>query len=762
MKTSILRTRSLAIAAIAVLAPLATPLFAQDAAAAAPPAEPFALHLDAIEFGALDTDVDSNSSRFEEYRDLSSGFWLPRILVSGSGGGDDRYFDFSATNADRSDARYTLGYGVLGRYELTVDYNKIPHRFGNDGHMLWTRTGPGTYELPDPTQAYLQNAIQTQYNTNRAGINYGFLNGLLQPFLATAQEIDLGLERNRLRATLDLGRMGALAWRATYTHEARTGTRPYGASFGFSNATELPEPIDYDTDGAQIAGEWNGKRGGIRVGYEYSSFKNNVPTLYWDNPFRFTSATDPSAYSSPGSGSIGGAAVGFADLAPDNQAGTLFVGGRGKFGAWTANGQVDYIRMKQDDRLLPYTLNAAIVGVDEHGATFDPTNPANLPASRFDGKVDVLNATGNLGTRFADRFSLDFRVRYYDYDNGSSRIEVPGYVRYQAVWEAIARQSVPYAYTRTDASAELGWDLTRTTRLALAVVRESWDREYREVASSDEDTIRLTADSNPLPWLTLRASYDRGKRTTSNYDVEAAEATFVEPEGATNIPSLRRFDEAERDVDAWNLQVQLTPGDAWAVAFSSTGRKESYDAEMGLLDDETANYNVDASYQLAQNQSLYGFYTFGDRDVFQRARQSGATPSTNPLDTWQADFTEKNDTLGLGWNGTFASRWHPDVQVRWTKSDGKADLYSPPGGAPDVAVGFDNYEDIELTAVVATVGYDITDHVSAQALYRYEDFTIDSFILQGLQNYLPGALLLDPNNRDYTANVLGVTLKLAY
>ncbi len=45
--------------------------------------------------------------------------------------------------------------------------------------------------------------------------------------------------------------------------------------------------------------------------------------MYWDNPFRLTGSTDASAYSSPGSGSIGGAGVGFADLWADNKSNVI-------------------------------------------------------------------------------------------------------------------------------------------------------------------------------------------------------------------------------------------------------------------------------------------------------------------------------------------------------------------------------------------------------------------------------------------------------
>jgi MtrB/PioB family decaheme-associated outer membrane protein len=726
------------------------------------PAQAFSFRVDRLVIGAIDTDVDTESSKFQEYRDLSSGFVLD-FHLTGEGSGD-RTFDLQADKVRRDDARYTLNYGVPGRYNVLFDYNKIPHRFGNDGHMLFTRTSAGVYQIADPVQAALQSALTNQFNTNRAGINFPFLNGLLAPYLATAQRVDPGLERDRTLARVDLGKMGRLAWGLEYTHENRNGIRPYGASFGFSNATELPEPIDYDTNGAELAGEWSGAKGGLRFGYRYSDFKNNVGTVYWDNPFRLTSATDPSAYTAPGSGSIGGSAVGFADLAPDNRANLLFMAGRSRLGSWFANGSASYNQMKQDDPLLPYTLNSAIAGIGFNGAPFDPTNPANLPARSADRKVDVTNLSTQLGTTFGEHWGLTFHYRYYDYDNRSKQIEFPGYVRFHAVWEPIARVTVPYAYTRQNAGAEIGWDLSHDSRLALLYDRESWDRDFREVESTDEDVWKLSFDTHPFERLTLHSSYELGDRSIGPYHTEAQEVTFVEPEGINNQLGLRKFDQAARQYDAFNVLAQVFATEAWNLTFGATSRKEDYDKSLfGLQKDDVLQYNAEVSYAPGENLSFFLFGQRADRDVRQKARQSSSdVPSTSPLDDWQAKLNEVTDTWGLGLNSRFGPRWTLDLSSTWSKSDGEADLFSPPGGTPNVAFGFDNYEDIELFTALGRLGYRINPNAAAGLSYRWEDYTLDSFISQGLRNYLPGALLLNPNFGSYTGRVLGVDLSLTF
>jgi hypothetical protein len=44
--------------------------------------------------------------------------------------------------------------------------------------------------------------------------------------------------------------------------------------------------------------------------------------------------------------------------------------------------------------------------------------------------------------------------------------------------------------------------------------------------------------------------------------------------------------------------------------------------------------------------------------------------------------------------------------------------------------------------------------------YRYEDYTFDSFNLNGLRPYLPATILLAANDGDYQADVIGIRLKL--
>ena len=213
---------------------------------------------DPIDVWVLQKDIDTKSSKLEEYRDLGSGL-RSTVKLFGESADGDRTLKLRLNAVGRDDARYRLDYKLEGSYALTVDYNKIPHLFGNDGVSLWAQPAPDLLTIPDQLQ----------------GIGASEIDSLL----AAAGRIDLGLQRDRTRARFDLGKMGRMAWAFEYTHENRNGNRPLGASFGFGNAQEIPEPIDFDTTGAEISGELNLKKGGLRFGYRYSTFENNLDAV---------------------------------------------------------------------------------------------------------------------------------------------------------------------------------------------------------------------------------------------------------------------------------------------------------------------------------------------------------------------------------------------------------------------------------------------------------------------------------------------------
>lgn len=717
----------------------------------------FTFRLDPMILEGSYLEQDTDSSRSQEYRDLSDGFRLTSMALAGFTEDFRRQLRFEVVNGGKADAFYGLSYDVAGSWRMQLSYDATPHRFGDNGRLLWTETRPGVFELADP----VQQALEVFAIANRSSLNFFTMDGALRPYLAAAQSVDLGLERRKSRATIDLGRSGAADWTIDYQRESRTGNRAYGAAFGFNNVTELPEPIDYDTSTATLSGNWRFSRGLVSAGYRYSTFENAVSTLYWDNPWRFNDGSDGSAYLAPGGASVSGASRGIADLSPDNESGALFATSRFDLGtAGWIQVSADWVKNSQDDPLLAYTLNTAIG--PETGAPFLASDRANQPYGSADRESTTTKLVASWGARFGEGWQAGARYDYQDYSDDSDRFAFEGYVRYHAVWEEIGRITVPFSWTRTVLSANVDKDLGSAGTVGLEIRRTEMDREFRETEGTTEDILALNWDAR-LGRTLVRAKYETGKRDIDgHYEPEAAEASFLEHGPLTTQEGLRRYDQADRSLDRWNLSASMPFAETWNLTLRGTGYESDYDdSEFGLTGDEQIRLGFDIGWEIGAAGSLHFWGDRTDRSVSQYGRQSGGTVSSNPLDDWSIDFDETNDTFGLGWVREVGA-WNGQVNGWWSRSDGEADVFSPAGGTPDVGTSFDNYEDYEILSLEGIVDYELTKNLSVGGRLLYEDFTIDTFIRQNLANYLPGALLIVANDGDYEAWSAGLRMSLRF
>ena len=92
----------------------------------------------------------------------------------------------------------------------------------------------------------------------------------------------------------------------------RDGHIPFGATFGFSNAVEIPMPLDHRTTDLKTSIEWSNNKGMANFGWDGSSFDNNIESVVWDNPLRF----GPDAVGAPSQGRHDLVAGQYADVSP--------------------------------------------------------------------------------------------------------------------------------------------------------------------------------------------------------------------------------------------------------------------------------------------------------------------------------------------------------------------------------------------------------------------------------------------------------------
>jgi hypothetical protein len=360
---------------------------------------------------------------------------------------------------------------------------------------------------------------------------------------------------------------------------------------------------------------------------------------------------------------------------------------------------------------------------------------------------------------------LGFTARYrvYDLNNDTRRIEFPGYVRFDAVWEDIGRLSVPYGYKINRGDATVSYDFGIVT-VEGGYRYQKWNREFRDTRETTENTLIASADVKPLEWVQLRASYEKGKRDRSHYDTEESEdASFTNPGPPANLLELRRFDQAKKDIDRFSALLQLTPFGDLSVSLSYLYGHDDFSREpivaasglrYGLLDVKNRSFTAEADYSPTDRWSVYGFYTREEISNFQRGRQSGGSLSTNPLDDWTSDVDDEVDTFGGGATvALLPDRLDFRAFTRYQKVNGNNDLDSPPGGTPDVAFDIAVFDDTKIWTISGEFDYRLSGLWSLALGGWIEDYEVSDSSTTGLQNYVPGSFFLAANDGNYQAKV---------
>jgi hypothetical protein len=736
-----------------------------------------------VTVGVAQKEVDTDSSKFLEYQEVPNGGTIPALRFQGRKGDFD--YDFLAKDAAQDDQQYRLRMNS-GAFRVTGSYTGTPHKFGNGGRSLLGPVSETDWRLSDTTQAAYQGVIAV---TPGAQVTYTSLSRLVQPGLdAAPPNIDLKLQRNRGNLALSfLPKESAWSVNATYLHERRSGTRAAnGTSFGFGNVVETPEPLRYITQDFGVNAAYQGTWGTARAGVRFNDFKNSFDTFVWDNPFRSTDSTDPSAYQSPGSQSKNGPVLGAMALPPDNKAVTeaagvsLKLGSRTRLSADVAFGQWS----QNEDRLLPWTTNTAIVTPDGRPATTAP-----LPAATLDGKIATMSLSGFLTTKLGDDFGLHARYRFYDHDNQTPRYRLEeGYVRFDAVWEEIRRITVPYGFTSNmlDAYVTYGKGIFG---LEAGFKRNGMERTFRETSDTTENVFRVAGDLRGS-WYTLRGLAEFGSRDYDDYHAaEAEEHSFLDAGLPVNQTVLRRYDQARRDLRRFGITADLAPGSGNFSAFASYVRTAfEYDRDpvpcehaediagqaafcpggtqtpLGMIEDTYDSFTLEASYTAGERVTAYAFYTYENGDILQDGRQSGGSLNFNPADVWTANITNKGNTFAAGADLVLVpDKWTLGVFGRYQEVDGTNDLTLLPGYSTSIyssatlqqCVGTSGpcaipaFDDTKLTYVQASLGYRVAKRWAARAGLGYEKYEVRDSQTKNTLNYMPASFFLQADNRDY-------------
>lgn len=677
-------------------------------------------------------DIDGDSSKAEEYRDFSTSVYGDLKIKYEKK--DKSFSTFTGKNMGRDDQYYNFTTNYYDKFKIDAGYDEIPHRLSDTAKTLYFGTGSGNLIL----------------NGTKQNVPFADRADRLNTLLTNSSEIEIGLKRKKVRMNADLALLDPFNFRVELSSENKTGTRPYFGSFGLDNTIEIPQPIDFDTTDMKFVGEYNLNAFNFSASYYFSRFNNNTDTLTFDNPFRATDAVfEPSK--------------GLIDLAPDNLYHNVSLSGSCLDLPLNSRVSVNaaWGWMRQDDELVPYTTNTAITTGAFDNAPFDAFDPANLPANNVDARVNTSLYHVLFTSKPLDFMHVKGKFRYFDYDNGTEQIQFPGFVDADDFWVDNPIVNLPTSYKKTTTGAEVGFDITKKTRLNLNYTFERTDQTNREVDKLEDHIFGSAIDTKAFSWMNLKLSYKRTERDISNYNYDV----YLEAgEDLQQLSGLRKYTQADMSRDRLNFIATVYPTEQFMVSTSFIyGKDEFNESPYGLLDDKHHIFSLDIDYSPIDRLNLHTFYNY--EYYVARQKDRGEVPSLPVVDAdWFARAKDIVNTLGAEIKlSLIPDRLAFDVSYSFSKVDGTIDFFTP---AVETS-NFDTADDTTLHILQTKFEYRAWKHWLFTLGYCYEKFDYDDVNTQGFTNVptdssnnYNGAYLMGTLPGDYTVNV--VYLKISY
>jgi MtrB/PioB family decaheme-associated outer membrane protein len=665
-----------------------------------------------VDFGVRGTAYtdDSDEARYQRYRDLRNG---PTVdLFRFTKATDSQWFSLKADHVGYRDQHYSASLNDYGTAKASFEFNQIPLFFSSTTQTPYSFDQPGLFRLDDSIQAGQQN--KTAPFTSIAG---------------QAQPFDLKLQRSiaDFKGTYSANRYLDVIMSLKST--AKTGNQPWAGTFGFSDAVELPVPVQTRTTELGLGLEWADSRGSARLGYDGSFFRNDVSTLVWDNPLRLTD--------SPTAGPLQGRM----SLWPDSNLNAVSATGLLNLPARSrATAYISVGNWSQNDPLIPFTVNSTL-----------PSIPLDRQTADAQARVTSMNYSFN--SRPADTVSFTARYRSYDFDNRTPVFHVTNTVAYDTTVEALTDGGTsPYSVNRKTFDAEVSLTPVKYSAFRVGYTREQISQTFRTFDTTTENTLRLSADLAGLNWLTLRGVYEHAKRVGSGLDEQALDDIGEQT-------SLRQFDISDRNSDRVSAIVQVMP--VSQVSFNGTvsaGKEDRPGAGFGLRSNDNRAYSVGIDYVPRQAVSMGLNYTFEKYTSLQASRQ--ANPGAQFDDPTRDWTTDGNDTAKTFTAAMDLLKAWPKTDIRLAYDYSHAESLYVYGLAPNTTLP----PVVQLPAVVnqlqrgtLDVRYHLTSHWAAGLVYWYDKYNVNDFA-QGAQTLTsitqPSYLMIGYLDRPYTANTV--------
>ena len=729
--------------------------------------------LGTIDFGFRGSSTTGDRARYERFRDLRNGANVNLDLERST----DRYrYDVKGTNIGYLDQNLSANF-VNKRMKFNAFFNQTPLNYGLDGMTKtpWVEASKGVWTLDDAAQAAVQNktaigvlcsagsSAGTPCNANTAAsvISQASI------YRGLAQDFDLKSRRDVMGVGLVFAAAPDVDVDVSFKTTGRTGYQPFGMSFAFSNANELPRPLDDRNNEFGFGLKWGSDQGTVRVAYERSMFNQNIGSIRWDNPVRLTDYNDGQAIAGgqgPWDNSAysngNGPAVGTMSTSPSNTFDVFSVAASARMPAHSSlNASLALTSSKQDDALIPWTSNPVIANSATYGAF---PGLAALPRSTAQAEFEGINATLNFNTRPTDWVGLTARYRYNDRKDRMPQFDGGNTVRFDGVPEPGPYMTEPFSATSSTLNVDATFTPLSYTSMKVGMGQNKLERTSRAFQTLTDTSVRASVDTVGNQYLQLRAIIERIRRVGLGFNEHA----IVGPGGQERS---RMFDDAERTRDRGTLLLTITPVASVDFTASYSTGKDVYDeAEQifGLLNNKNTSITFGVNVMPSDAVAFGATYGQDEFNSYQTSRNANPSPDaswTDPTRDWALKNDEKvnNFDLYLDVIRPYAA---PNTEIRfaYTLSDSdNAFVHSGPRVAALATLGqFEALPNVTNKWQRGTVDlrHFFTERVGLGVEYWYEKLDITDYATINIPgtdtpriDYL-GSLTTGYGNRPYTGN----------
>jgi MtrB/PioB family decaheme-associated outer membrane protein len=731
-----------------------------------------------VDFGGRFTSVSGDEARYQRYRDLRDGVFVDIPAYHRE---TERWWvDSEIHNVGYRDQQYLFSAAMPGKARFHFIYDQIPTYISRDTRTPYSPLPQdngvfdnfgGAFTLPDGVQQAIQAA--TPQDTHR--IPSGLVRLSLES-LAANGDFFTRLRRDTLG--FDLAYSFLPDWTASvrYKNTKKEGDIPYGASFGFNLAVEVPLPIDQRTNDFGAAIEWANARGMFRAGYDGSWFDNKEQVFEWDNPLRFTDTTYSNAYST-GDGTSRGRMTTW----PTNSLNYFNVAGLVKLARRTnVNGTFAYGWWDQNESLVAHTINTAI-------------SPIPLERTSAEAKANTGSATLNFVTRPWRDFGIDARYRYYQFDNKTPHFEIfrpedpeQEYVRFDQVPEPFSNPEIDklgpefFGYTRNYFDLDATWSGLPFSAVKVGFGYYDISEKFRVYEDATDKLFRIAYDVTGNQWISFRSLYEYSQRRGSSIEDINVNASPDVLEAAGEQPGMRHYDIADRDRNRFTLIANVNPIAILGVSGSVFWNKDEYKNpeqtavnSFGLLEYQSKGYSIGFDVVPREAVSFGASYEWEKYDGTQQSRNaSPGVQFTDPTRNWGVDEEQKARNFILNLD---LIKLIPQADVRfyydYSKYDGSY-FYTLAGGykpTPADPIGVAQLPDLsnEMNRFTTDFRYWIRKNIAIGFMYWFEKYQVTDWafspdLLSGVavppvdpeQGTIPAVtgILLDYLYRPYTAH----------